>query len=787
MGKRDRLARQQDTALSRRGFLLSTLGGGLAFGLCRQAKAAIALTTRATEQVNPAEPTAEDLFEPNIWCAITREGIINVHIVRAEIGQHIGSALARMIMDEMDANWDDVRLIYVDTEARFAGKYSTGGSRSVWASWDIYRQAGASARKILVEEAARLLDVPAAQLSVQKSVISGSGKHISFGDIAAHARPVRRLSADEMAALPLKPANQYNFIGKQLDALDIPDKTTGKAVYGIDVHLPDMLYARPKLPPTRYGKVISVDDTACKDVEGYERYVILEDPSNTVPGWVMAVARTWPAAMRAADRLVVEWEKSPAAHISEADLQQHAKALIADPKAGVHFYNDASVAETLAQGNHILSRTYTCAPVAHFTMEPVNAIIRKVGDLWEVHAGNQWQSLALPLIAEAMGTDEKNIVMRTYLVGGGFGRKLAGDYIVPAALTSKAMGGQAIKMVLTRADDMAFDTFRSPSLQTISAALDDRSATIRAMRYNVVAGWPSLANAPKTLPAGLDGPYDGDAVHGANHWYEVGPFQLRAICNDLANKTFRPGWLRAVGPGWTSWALESFMDEAALALKTDPVSLRLSLLTGEGRNAGSSPDSTGGAKRQAHVLRYLADKIDWPNANNHLPEDTAIGLATTFGQDRDMPTWIAMAVQVHVNRQNGVITCQKIWCVVDAGIVVDPDGAAAQVEGGILWGMSMALFEGSEIVNGLPKDRNLNSYTPLRLADTPEIDLEFIQSTEKPCGLGEPGVTPVAPALGNAVFNAVGIRLRHMPMRPHDVRNALAELAAKPPSFAPPA
>jgi isoquinoline 1-oxidoreductase beta subunit len=274
------------------------------------------------------------------------------------------------------------------------------------------------------------------------------------------------------------------------------------------------------------------------------------------------------------------------------------------------------------------------------------------------------------------------------------------------------------------------------------------------------------------MPKGVNGvPYDPFSISGADHWYTVGAQRVRALSNDLANRAFRPGWLRSVGPGWTNWAVESFMDEAAGAAGIDAVAFRLRLLDGTGRNAGTAPFSVGGARRQAAVLKRVAERGGWGSA---MPKDSGLGIATTFGQERDMPTWVACVARVRVNRGNGVVTLEKLTLVVDAGSIVHPDGALAQVEGAALWGASMTLHEGTEFVKGQVKDTNLDTYTPLRMGDVPEMDIELVESAEMPTGLGEPATTVVGPAIANAIFAAVGARLRHLPMRPPAVLQALS-------------
>ena len=363
--------------------------------------------------------------------------------------------------------------------------------------------------------------------------------------------------------------------------------------------------------------------------------------------------------------------------------------------------------------------------------------------------------------------------MRTYRLGGGFGRRLNGDYAIPAALAAKA-AGRPVKLVFTRADDARFDSPRSPSVQRLRMAMGEGGAVV-GMEHYAAAGWPALTMDPDDMAKDAGGViYDIDAVSGANHWYNVGAHRVRALSNDLANTSFRPGWLRAVGPAWTNWALESFMDEAAHAAGKDPVAFRLSLLDGSGANAGSPPVATGGAKRQAAVLARLAAKVGWGTS---LPSGVGLGVATSFGQYRETPTWCACAARVRVDRTTGSVKVEKLDLVVDAGTIIDPVAAQAQVEGGALWGMSMALFEGTHFVNGQVADTNLDTYTPLRMRDVPDVEVEFIQSAEAPVGLGEPGVTVVAPAIGNAIFAATGARLRDLPIRPQAVLAALKATA----------
>src|SRR6202035_2165407 len=356
--------------------------------------------------------------------------------------------------------------------------------------------------------------------------------------------------------------------------------------YGLDAVVEGMIYARPKVPPTRYdSKVVSIDDSAAKDLPGYIQSIALDDPSGTAPGWVMVYADSFAAANRAADLVKVVWSSGEAANVSEQDLQRRAAELIADPKGGALVVDDPGVNAAFASAKSTLERTYTTSTVMHFQLEPINALASEKDGVFEIHTGNQWQSLILPVLAQALGRGPDKIVLRTYLLGGGFGRRLDGDYAVPAALAAKAVG-KPVKMVCTRADDMRFDCPRSPSVQVLRMAWGD-DGRVTAMDHHAAAGWPTAVMAPFFMPKGVNGvPYDQFAIEGANHWYTVGAQRVRALRNDLAEETFRPGWLRSVGAGWTNWAVESFMDEAAHAAGVDPEKSRLGMLVRTGRNAG---------------------------------------------------------------------------------------------------------------------------------------------------------------------------------------------------------
>ena len=749
--------RKSEIGIRRRTFLAASGGGTLFMGL--GSLLAGPLSAAELERTNLVSGAQ---FAPTVWFDIDANGAVVINIAKAEMGQHVGTALARIIADELGADWSRISINHVDTDPKW-GYMVTGGSWSVFTSFTLLSQAGAAGRKVLIDAGAEIMGVdPAACHAEQGQIISGD-QSLSFADIVSGADLNRQFSAEELEAMPVKSPADRQLIGKDVSALDIPEKSRGEAVYGLDVELPGMVYASPLIPPTRYGsRIRSVDDSAAKSIAGYLQTLQIQDPSDTIQGWALVIAENLPAAQKASKQIHVDWAVGATAEVTEDGLFARGAELINDRGVGALVVKDGNVDRAQEEAAKTLSSSYRTHSVLHFALEPQNALVEYVDDVFHIHAGNQWQSLILPVLSNALSVPESQIVIHQYYLGGGFGRRLYGDQMIPAALAARELG-RPVKLVFERADDSRFDCVRSPSVSKLEASIDSAN-NLTGLDHAVAAGWPTLSMAPGFLADGIydSGKYDTFSISGADHWYNLPNHRVRAINNDLAQKTFLPGWLRAVGPGWIGWGVECFMDELADELQKDPIEFRLGMLNARGKNAGVAPSSIGGAARLAAVLKDVAKRSGW---GRELPAGEALGVAIGSGQERTMPTWTACVVHLVVDSETSVIQVKKIWQSIDCGTVVDPIGAMAQAEGATLWGLSLALHEGTEIERGEVRDQNLDSYRPLRMADVPDLDIRFIENSEFPTGLGEPPLIAVAPAIGNAIYAATGKRVRDLPIR----------------------
>ncbi len=809
--------------LTRREFLVRSgatgAGGmlGIAFGPGLLGSAAPA---RAAEGM--------DTFTPSIWFTMTPDGKTTIHVVKAEMGQHVGTALAQIIAEELEVKWDDLRLdMPLESAENFAvyGLAYTVNSGSVTTEFDRLSRAGAAGRIALVEAGAKLLNADEADCYAEESRVIDrvSGRSIGYGEILQRTKINRKFAyPDDFKTVPVKPRGQYKVVGKSVPAFDIPPKTTGQAKYGIDVFLPNMVYGALVIPRSRYAaKVLSIDDSEARKIPGFVRAVAVDDSMGKCSGWVVALAEKFPAAVKAARALQVRYDAGPYGHLSTADLFREYKRLAQDTGESAAWVLEGDVDQALGQADKTLEVEYTTDMVCHATMEPLNATVQEVNGEWHVHVGTQSTSFArmtlTGYLAKVLNKKPEDLKVYVYqhVLGGGFGGKQDYDEILAAAYCVKEVG-RPVKLIQTRESNFATAFPRTPSYHKLRAGLKD--GELAAMNHDIVCGWmgPRFSVGKKygsdwlQLDAvdGTKRDIDQWSIGGSDHWYYVKNNRVRAWNHDQTTWAVQASALRTVSNSYNMFVVESFMDEVAHALGRDPLELRLAMLSGKGSsrgipNAGYPPgtpsdyymdqlwislpwpkegswplyESTtvGGALRLANCLRVAAGKAGY--GSKPLPPNTGMGIGVSSAEERQSPTWVAGIAEVTVDPSTGQYRINRLTIAMDMGIAVNPRNIEAQIQASALWGASQIMSERLTLKNGAFEQTNFHEYVPIRLAQVPKIDVEIIESGHHPSGVGEPASTVVAPAVANAIFNAVGVRVRHMPITPAAVLEGLKKKA----------
>jgi isoquinoline 1-oxidoreductase len=747
--------------LSRRSFLVGSAAAGLALGY-----SAVPGLVGADQAL-----AAPSNFDPSVWYSIAPDGIVTVTCGKADMGQHIASTMAQIICEELGANWKDMRVQLSSNDPKYndpvLGAIITGGSWSTMMNFDAMSRAGAAGRIALTEAAAAAMGVPAGDLVVRDSTITNprTKKSMTFADIVKSGKATKTFTPDDLKAIKLKTADQYTMIGVSVPQLDIPSKTNGTAKYGIDVMLPGMVHGALVTPPVRYGATVkSVDDSAAKKVPGFIKAVTLDDKTGTTTGWVVAIANTYANAKKAAEALKVSYDGGPNAKLSSESLFAEAKRLQALDDSGQFFVKDGDAAAALGTAAKVMEAEYTTNINIHAPMEPMNATAEFKGDILHIYSGNQFPTRSGAIAAGAAGIDPKYVVLHQLWLGGGFGRRLDADMMVPAVQAAKAVG-KPVKVIYTRENDMTMDFSRPLTYQKIKAGLDNDGKLV-ALSHDVVSAWPTQRwGIPDFLSPSVDkkGPLDAFTVNGADFFYTVPNHYVRAIKNEMAHNATPSGQLRSVAPGWTFWAVESMLDELANASGKDPAQFRIELLDGKG-------DNDGGAQRLRNTLLAAMGLAGY--GTKKLPKGEGMGVACVSSQERKTASWTACVAHVAV-APSGEVKVKKLTVATDVGTQVNPDGIRAQVEGAALWGMSLALFEKATLKNGGIEQTNFDSYTPMRMSQMPEVAVSVIANGEHATGVGEPAVTVVAPAIGNAIFNACGARVRGLPITAEAVKAAM--------------
>ena len=754
-----KISQSEPADLSRRSFLVGTAAAGLALGY-----SAVPGLLGADQAF-----AATGNFDPSVWYSIAPDGIVTVTCGKADMGQHIASTMAQIISEELGSNWKDMRIQLASNDPKFndpvLGAQITGGSWSTMMNYDAMSRAGAAGRMALTEAAAASMGVPAGELVVRDSVISHpkSKKSMTFAEIVKSGKATKTFTPDDLKAIKLKTPDQYTMIGVSVPQLDIPSKTNGTAKYGIDVMLPGMVYGKVVMPPVRYGATVkSVDDGAAKKVPGFIKAVTLDDKTATTTGWVVVIANTYASARKAAEVLKVTYDGGPNAKLSSESLLTEAKRLQGLDNSGLFFVKSGDTAAALGTAAKVMEAEYTTNINIHAPMEPMNATAQQQGDIWHIYSGNQFATRSGAIAAGAAGVDPKFVVMHQMFLGGGFGRRLDADMMVPAVQAAKAVG-KPVKVIYSREDDMTMDFSRPLTFQKIKAGLDGDGKLV-AMNHDVVSAWPTKRwGIPDFLSPSVDKKderLDAFTVNGADFFYSVPNHNVRAILNEMAHSATPSGQLRSVAPGWTFWAVESMIDEIAHAAGKDPAQYRISMLDGAGANAG-------GAQRLRNTLLAAMGLAGYGTIQ--LPKGEGMGVACVSSQERATASWTACVAHVAV-APSGEVKVKKLTVATDVGTQVHPDNIRAQVEGAALWGVSLALYEKATLKNGGIEQTNFDTYTPLRMSQVPEVAISVIANGEKATGVGEPAVTVVAPALANAIFNACGARVRSLPITAEAVK-----------------
>lgn len=723
--------------------------------------------------ISAVQAAGASKFSPSMFFDIGADGKVMIHITKAEMGQHVGTALAQILADELEVAWGDVSISHVGFDPKY-GLTLTGGSWSVNWTFDTMSRAGAAGRIVLVEAAAEKWGVDPLHVTARESVVSGpNGKRISYGELISQGIKAREFSEEEMKGIKLKSPEQRRYVGTDVPAIDIPAKTRGQAKYGIDVTIDGMVYATPAPPPVRYGATVkSVDDSQAKRIDGYQRYVIVEDPVGTQTGFVMAIADSYWKANKASKVLKIEYDLGPNATVSTKDIEAVSAKLVSTKEGSRLVLDDGDVDGAIQAAESLHEATYTTSMAVHVPLEPMNAVVEVKDGIYHIHAGSQFQTLLMGLVQEALGIKAEEIVFHQHYLGGGFGRRLEADYIVMACLTAREVG-RPVKMIYSREVDTAFDFPRTPTVVRLRAGIIKDK--IDCWESASASAWAVTRMAPAFQAPDLSGDeknvYDPFSINGADHWYSVPNQRVLLSLNEIAQSAIPPGHLRSVSAGWQWWAVESFVDELAHKLGKDPLALRLEMLDGTGKNAGEGA-TTGGAKRLATVLRLVAERAGYGKS---LPKNTAIGLAAVASQERPSASWTATAANVTVDPVSGSFTVNKLTVGTDVGAAINPRAVEAQVAGASMWGLSLATLEEATLENGAIQQSNFDAYTPARMSDAPELDIFVVNTPENyPTGCGEPATTSVAPAIANAIFAASGARVRSLPIRPGMVKEVMA-------------
>jgi len=712
--------------VSRRNFCRAgLLGGGLL----------LAFSLPGRKAFGQAAPVGGS-FAPSAFLRIDPKGETTVFANKSEMGQGVYTSLPMLIAEELEADWTKIKVEPAPVDPAFnhtqwGPVQGTGGSTSMRSEWERLRRVGAAARIMLVRAAAETWRVDPAACRAEKGFVihEASKRRLSYANLVGMAS---RLKAPQ--DIPLKDPKEFKIIGQPVKRLDTPEKITGKVVFGFDVQFPGLLTAVVARPPVFGGKMKSFNSDKTKKIPGVKAII-------PIASGVAVVAVGFWAATLGREALEIEWEEGPLSGLNTPALREEYAALARKP--GLVAAARGNPDEALEKASKRLEAEYEVPYLAHACMEPLNCTVDFRGDRCEIWTGTQMQTGDRNAAARILDLKPEQVKLHTTYLGGGFGRRAnpVSDFVSEAAQIAKVIG-KPIKLIWTREDDTKGGYYRPAWHNRLTAGLDE-SGQLTSWKHTLV-GQSILAGTP--FEAMIQNGVDRTSVEGAQDL----PYAVPNLLVDLHSpKTGVPVlWWRSVGHSNTAFVVESFIDEAAHAAGKDPFEFRRALLEKHPRHKG--------------VLELAAEKAGW---GNPLPAGQARGIAVheSFG------SFVAQVAEVSVS-SSGEIKIHRVVCAVDCGRVVNPDTVAAQMESGIVFGLTAALYGEITFKNGRVEQSNFNNYEMLRLNEMPKVEVHIVPSEEALGGIGEPGVPPIAPAVANAIFGLTGKRLRRLPIRTEELK-----------------
>jgi isoquinoline 1-oxidoreductase subunit beta len=706
---------------------------------------AISLTPSGYKLLSAGEAVKDTSFSPNVWLQVAPDNMVTIIVNKSEMGQGVYTSLPMIVADELETDWKLVNMKASPAGDQYIdpvwGMQATGGSTSVRHMFEPLRKAGAAAREMLISAAAKKWGAPLNQCEAFSGNVihKKDGRKLTYGELAADASQLPIPQNPQ-----LKQESSFKIIGEPLDRLDVVEKVKGSAGFGIDVIVPDMVYASIERPPAYGAKALSHDKDAALKIPGVIGVKDVESLSYGYRGKAVC-AETIEAAWRGRTALNVRWDKGSDPELNNEVLRRMLTENL--KKEGIVARNDGDIKRALSGASKKVESTYILPYLYHATMEPMNCTARVTSDKCDVWVPTQNQTGVLKVAAKITGLKPEQIDVHTTFLGGGYGRRFETDVVEEAILLSKETG-RPIKLLWTREEDVKNDLYRPANCCKIEGGLDDKGR-MAAWSHKVVVQSIFARVFPQMMKNGID----PAAVEGiANMEYEVPNVHVEYV---RLNAPTPVGFWRSVGSTHNAFTVECFIDELANAGRKDSLEFRLNHLKNH--------------KRAYKVLEVAAEKAGW---GKPLKKGQARGIA----QHLSFGSYVAQVAEVSVDEKNGTIKVHRVVCAVDCGDVINPAIITAQMEGGIAMGLSAALKEGIKLENGGVASSNFNNYELLRMHEAPDVEVHIVRSKEKLGGIGEPGLPPVAPAVANAVFRAAGIRLRKLPMNPETVKEAMGKV-----------